>query len=295
MNNPTESPAGSPDGSPDESQVFMLDYTVKFIIVLVITVLVYVCNIIVMVVLYCSSTIPYHQKYLMCSLCCTDLSMAVLLTLSLVTSSYDNRIFGDQMCQIATLVLYVVINVSFLTLAVMILDKYLLVRYPMKYQRLATKKVVIFCVICIWFWSTLTLILLRTFWKNTHFYNNNLFVCVSMLNMNEDAPAASIYNFCTSLLPSLLIGGVSNVKIYMISTRQHNCVCNQKGDQSEARVNVKGLRTIMIASGLAVMSSAHGFVITIIRMFTRMPPIAPTVQFFLYYAVICNSFANCFI
>ena len=138
---PDESPDESPAGSPDESQVVMLDYTVKFIIVLVITVLVYVCNIIVMVVLSRSSTIPYHQKYPMCSLCCTDLSMAVLLTLSdsLVTSSYDNWIFGDQLCQIATLVLYVVIDVSFLTLAVMILDKYLLIRYPMKYQWLATK------------------------------------------------------------------------------------------------------------------------------------------------------------
>ena len=280
--------------SPAESEVVM-DYTVKFIILLIITVLVYVCNIIVMVVLCCSSTIPYHQKYLMFSLCCTDLSMAVLLTLSLVTSSYDRWIFGNLMCWITTLVLYVIIDVTFLTLSAMILDKYLLVRYPMKYQRLASKKVVILCVICIWCWSTLSLILLRTVWKHKHFYSDIAFTCHSTLKRAEDVSPAAVFNFCTSLIPSILTGVVCNIKIYLISTQQQNRVSDFEAARRTAKVNVKGLKTILIASGLSLMSTLPGLVMTIMGMLKLTLRVTHTVQFFLYYVVVCNSFANCFI
>ena len=281
--------------SPDESQVVMLDYTVKFIIVLVITVLVYVCNIIVMVVLSCSSTIPYHQKYLMCSLCCTDLSMALLLTLSLVTSSYDRWIFGDQMCQIATLVLYIVIDVTFLTLAAMVLDKYLLVRYPMKHQRLVSKRAVIMCILSIWCFSMVCLTIQHTVWQYAYIYNSVVFSCVSGVTRIEDAQVVTMYSFFTSQLPALVPTIVFNIKIYLISTRHHNRVTDFDQGKRTAKVNAKGLRTIMIASGFSMLSSAPSFVFTIMSLFMTIPRPSPVVRFLLYYFVVSNSFTNCII
>ena len=275
-----------------ESQIAMSDYPVRVAILVVMTVLVYVGNIIVMVVLSTTSTIPYHQKYLMCSLCCTDLSMAGLLTLSLMTSSHDRWIFGFKMCKITSLLAHVCVDVTYLTLAAMVLDKFLIVRYPMKHDRLATKKVVVMCVISIWLYSILFLTFQHHYWQYAYLYADNVFICVIGVERAEDAAVTALFRLSISWLPSILTSVVCNIKIYLISSHHHNRIRDFTQGGSAARVNVKGLRTIMIASGFSVMSSAPNLFYFLLTLVVSMPQPGPTAGFFLYYIVISNSFTN---
>ena len=220
----------------------------------IVTSLIFSTNALIVVTLPYGNEIPYAMKYLMTSLCCTDLVKGILLIMSLVTSGSSGRIFGDVLCMTTAFFANVLYATSLNTLAVMVVNKYLMMRLPLRYYTIITRRVAILTVLLIWVIILLVQITFYFAFRVGSTYNENVYTCTSTFTTGLDAQSAALAVIIAALIPLLTAIVVCNIKMYKMASHHHSRITDvtmTSGDVYRIR-NAKGLKTILISCGISL-------------------------------------------
>ena len=125
------------------------EFILRMISLVIVALLIWVSNLLIISVMFFIRSIPYNMKYLVLSVCLSDMMVGFALTLSIITAGYDRWIFGYQMCAIVSTMWAVAFAITLNTLICMVIDRYIVVMYPMSYTRIVTKSRTILCIVFI--------------------------------------------------------------------------------------------------------------------------------------------------
>ena len=267
-------------------------------IIFIITLLVFLSNIVIAAVLLDSSKLPTNTRYLTGSLCVSDLGVGILLGFSLVTGFSNRWIFGDAVCVMIMYGTCDVLAVSLMTLTVMMIDKTLLVNFPLRYQSVMTRKLLTLCVITIWIVS---LFLVYVIAKVTHFhykYEHEIFLCAVDFQTIKDSRNALIITFVAGLFPIFGIFLFGNLSIYRISQYHHRRNL-QNAEQinsvgfngSFETTNIKGLMTILLSTVIRVICWFPIFALGIINWSSGVD-VHRSFRLISQLLIYCNSFGS---
>ena len=127
------------------------EFILRMISLVIVALLICISNLLIISVMFSALSIPYNMKYLVLSMCLSDMMVGFALTLSIITAGYDKWIFGYHLCAIVSTIWAVTFAITLNTLTCMVIDRYIVVMYPMKYTRIVTKSRITFCIVFIWF------------------------------------------------------------------------------------------------------------------------------------------------
>ena len=231
------------------------EHIIRITLLSVVTIFIFWTNAVIAVVLLFDDKIPYTMKYLMDSLCCADILKGVLLMISLVKSGSRTWIFGNAVCSFVAFGFNLLYAISLDTLAVMIIDKYLMMRFPLKYYTIITRRVALLSIPCVWVFMILAQVLFFFMFHVSSIYVSNIYTCTATFESKFHSQGAAFASIVLVILPLVTSIVVCNVKIYKMAAKHHNRILDVtmkvRGDYSTGR-NIKGLKTILIASGISL-------------------------------------------
>ena len=116
------------------------EQVIRVLLMLTIVILIFTSNIMIAAVLYHSTTLAYNIKCLIGLSCCSDIQMGIIFCVELTTAIVNRFWFGHIICYIISMMTSALFTVTILSLTAMMVDKYLIIRFPYKYDRWITKK-----------------------------------------------------------------------------------------------------------------------------------------------------------
>ena len=271
------------------------EHVIRIVIISTITVLIFTTNGIITTVLCNTNTLTYNIKYLIGSLCLSDMFTGVIFIPTL-TSAYKGRwIFGKALCKIVSMAYATVMSVTILTLIVMVIDKYVLIRFPMKYQSIATRKNCAITVITLWLVSIGVIASCDVLLNYQHQYNKSIQMC-SIGFTNESDQRRAVIAGSIMGCPLIFVYTFCNVEIYRVCHIQRNRIHIQQIGNVVNRMmpNTKGLKTISIAT-LCTLGCLVPFIVIRMATWLNMLNPSPFVLFMAYMNAYCTSFTNWFI
>ena len=269
-------------------------------IILIITIFVFLFNIVIAAVLLDSSKLSINTKFLTGSLCISDLCVGFILVFSLVTAFSNRWIFGDAVCVIITYGTCVVLAVTLVTLTVMMVDKTLLVNFPLRYQSVMTRQLLTLCVIGIWIACSFIIFTVAKVFNFHHEYASDIYNCSVYFTSVRDSRNALICTFVGGLGPMFGIFLFGNISIYRVSKHHHQRIRPNIKQALQTRVkfngnsetsNIKGLMTILLSTIIRVVCWFPIFTLGVLNWSSDMD-IDRLVRFTAQLLVYCNSFSS---
>ena len=269
---------------------------IRILIIAVILILIFLTNGIIATVLYHANTLTHNIKYLIGSLCASDILTGVLLLTTLISAFNEKWIFGEVMCTMSSMVFAHVVTVTLITLSIMLLDKYILLRFPLKYYNIMNRSHIILILFAIWITSVIAIAICNALLNYHHQYSNVTYMCYVELETAIDQRNTVIVGSMITL-PFVLIYVFSSIGIYRICHKQRNQINIQFDGASRtcrSTINIKGLKAILITS---TVSLASWVPFSVIRTATWLgvKDLPPFVMFLAFMCVFCTSFSNWFI
>ena len=271
------------------------EQVIRVLLLLTVVILIFTTNIMIAAVLYQSTTLAYNIKCLIGLLCCSDIQVGIIFCLELTTAIVNRFWFGSFLCYFIPMMTSASFSVSIMSLTAMLVDKYLIIRFPYKYNRWITRKVSKLIIILIWIsahgivFGVLHLIEFQVT------YNSNIYTCSITFTTTEQPKLAVTVFSSVVVLPIFMIYTFCNIEIYRISNKHRRCIVEVNSaahnTASDVNINLKGLKTIIIATALnalclfPVMSLG-----TITWLGIAQPP--PILMFLGHVSAFCNSFFN---
>ena len=278
----------------DSYVVTGFEQVIRVLLLLTIVILIFTTNIMVAAVLYHSTTLAYNIKCLIGLLCCSDIQVGIIFCLELTTAILNYFWFGSILCYIIPMMTSASFSVSIMALTAMMVDKYLIIRFPYKYDRWITRKVSKLIIILIWIsahgivFGVLHLIEFQVT------YDSNIFTCSITFTTTEQPKLAVTVFSSVVVLPIFVIYTFCNIEIYRISIKHRRCIVDVNSAHntaSDASINLKGLKTIIIATVLNALCLLPVMSLgTITWLGVAQPP--PILMFLGHIIVFCNSFSN---
>ena len=270
-----------------------IERMIRIIIIFAMIFLIFTTNGAIATVLYHTDKLTANTTYLIGSLCISDLLTGGLFITTLVSAFYEKWVFGKLMCLVASLISAIVISLTTLTLTMMIVDKFLFLRYPLRYHTVK-KQYVALVIIASWVVAITVILIFSTVFGYEAQYNSDIYMCLVEFSSETDIQTAVIAGFAISS-PLGFTYAYYNVRIYRICQNHKNRVSAEPLDRLNIvrthTINTKGLKTIFIVTTTMVLSLLP---FSIIRTFTWMgyinPP--PPVLFMAYMSLYCTSFTN---
>ena len=271
-----------------------LEQIIRVLVLLTVVILIFTTNIMIAAILYHSTTLDYNIKCLIGLLCCSDIQIGIIFCLKLTTAIVNYFWFGPILCYIIPMMTSTLFTVTVMSLTAMMVDKYLIIRFPYKYHRWITRNI-----------SKLTTLLIYTSAHGIIFvvlhligfhviYDSNTYTCNTAFTTMEQSKLAVIVFGCIIMLPIFVIYTFCNIEIYRISSKHRRCIVdvNHAGTTaSDVNVNLKGLQTIIIATAVTVLCLLTATTLsTIMWLDVVQPP--PICMFLGHVFVFCNSFSN---
>ena len=270
------------------------EQVIRVLVLLTVVILIFASNIMIAAVLYHSTTLAYNIKCLIGLLCCSDIQAGIIFCLELTTAILNYFWFGSSLCYIIPMMTSASFSVSIMSLTAMMVDKYLIIRFPYKYNRWITRKVSKVIIILIWISGHGILFIVLHFIKFQVTYDSNIYTCGITFKTTEQSNLAVIVFSFILVLPIFVIYTFCNIEIYRISNKHRRCIVDVNSAHntaSDVNINLKGLKTIIIATVLTAMCLLLVVVLgTIIWLGIAQPP--PILMFLGHVFVFCNSFSN---
>ena len=107
--------------------------------------------------------------------------------------------------------------------------------------------------------------------------------------MEQSKLAVTMFS-CILVLPIFVIYTFCNIEIYRISNKHKRCIVDVN-NASDVNINLKGLKTIIIATALTVFCFLPVMSLGVI-MWLRVAQPPPILMFLGHIIVFCNSFSN---
>ena len=168
-----------------------IERIIRIITIIVVMLLILTTNGTIATVLYHTDKLTANTTYFIGSLCASDLLTGVLFITTLVSALYEKWVFGKVMCIVASLISAIVISITSLTLTMMIVDKFLFLRYPLRYHTVQ-KKYVALVVITSWIVVITVLLLLSNVFNYQAQYNNDMYMCLVEFTIEINRPVGVI-------------------------------------------------------------------------------------------------------
>ena len=110
------------------------EQVLRVLVLLTIVILIFTTNIKIAAVLYNSTTLAYNIKCLIGLLCCSDIQMGIIFFVELTTAIVNRFWFGHIICYIVSMMTSALFTVTIMSLTATMIDKYLIIRFPYKYD-----------------------------------------------------------------------------------------------------------------------------------------------------------------
>ena len=270
------------------------EQVIRVLVLLTIVILIFTSNFIIAAVLYHSTTLAYNIKYLIGLLCCSDIQVGIIFCMELTTAILNNFWFGSSLCYILPMLTSASFSVSIMSLTAMMVDKYLIIRFPYKYNGWITRKVSKLIIILIWISVDGILFVVLHLIEFHVTYDSNIYTCSITFTTTEQSKLAVIVFSSIVVLPIFVIYSFCNIEIYRISNKHRRCIVDANrapNTASDVNINLKGLKTIIIATALTALCLLPVRILgTITWLGIEQPP--PVCIFFGHVFVFCNSFSN---
>ena len=270
------------------------EQVIRVLVLLTIVILIFTTNIMIAAVLYYSTTLAYNIKCLIGLLCCSVIQVRIIFCLELTTAIVNNFWFGSILCYILPMMTSASFSVSIMTLTAMLVDKYLMIRFPYQYDRWITRKVSKLIIILIWISAHGILFVVLHLIEFQVIYDSNIYTCSITFTTTEQSKLAVIVFSSAIVLPIFVIYTFCNIEIYRISNKHRRCIVDVNGARntaSDANINLKGLKTIIIATALTALCLLPVMTLgTLTWLGVAQPP--PVLMFLGHVFVFCNSFSN---
>ena len=240
-------------------------------------------------VLYHSTTLAYNTKCLIGLLCCSDIQMGIIFCVELTTAIVNRFWFGHIICYIISMMTSTLFTVTIMSLTAMMVDKYLIIRFPYKYDRWITKNITRLSIVLIWISAHGIVFVILHAIEFQVIYDSNTYTCITLCTTTEQSKLAVIVFSCTLVLPIFVIYTFCNIEIYRISSKHKRCIIDV--NSADMTINLKGLKTIIIATALTAFCLLPVMSLGII-MWLRVAQPPPILMFLGHIIVFCNSFSN---
>jgi len=193
----------------DELSVHPIVSWLRTIIIFAVSFLVISSNLINLIVLRRTTEIPSNSRFCLMNLSCADLLLGcVSCAPCVVISATDRWIYGDIWCQISGIVYGTSATVSVWSLALISVDRYLAIVYPLRYHNLMTTKRCHIVVGCFWLISALTFLFPLTIKANFLYYQFDS--AQSMCGFYWEYPWFCVATaICIPVLSGLVLGGTN--------------------------------------------------------------------------------------
>ena len=243
-------------------------------------------------VLYHSTTLAYNNKCLIGLLCCLDIHVGIIFCMELSTAIVNYFWFGFILCFILPMMTSASFSVSIMSLTAMLIDKYLIIRFPYNYDRWITRKVSKLIIILIWIAAHGIVFVVLHFIEFQVTYDSNIYTCITSFTTTEQLKLAVLVFSSIIVLPIFVIYTFCNIEIYRISNKHRRCIVDvnsARNTVSAVNINLKGLKTIIIATALTALCLLPVMILgAIIWLGIAQPP--PILMFLGHVIVFSNSF-----
>ena len=268
-------------------------FILRMISLVIVALLICASNMLIISVMFFTRSIPYNMKYLVLSVCLSDILVGFALTLSIITAGYDRWIFGYQMCAIVSTMWAVAFAITLNTLTCMVIDRYIVVMYPMSYTRIVTKSRIIFCIVFIWFFTISSTLGYSLIQQIGYVYVSYTYTCVIDFETTSTSKWLIVFSVFLSVIPNFSTSAFCNIQIYRISFAHKQRVYDVRDNGKRKLVNVKGLKTIMIATAVSTICIAPGLISSIaFWMDTPLPTSSHNLQFIMHIFSLSHSYCN---
>ncbi|XP_070541937.1 histamine H2 receptor-like [Ptychodera flava] len=153
----------------------------------------------------------------MVNLLTTDLIYgSVALPLTAVSSAYGRWVLGHTLCQLKGLTTALLCSVSYGTLALMSLEKYVAILKPLRYSQIMTKKAMAVSLCCLWMYMGILSVSPLFGWGKYDFIPAS-FACSTNWRYSVTYTVAFI---CAALLPSMVTINITYFYILRVARQQ---------------------------------------------------------------------------
>ena len=269
------------------------EFILRLISLVMVALLICVSNLLIISVIFSAQAIPYNMKYLVLSMCLSDMMVGFALTLSIITAGYDRWIFGYQMCAIVSTIWAVAFAITLNTLTCMVIDRYIVVMYPMSYTRIVTKSRITFCIMFIWFFTISSTLGYSLIQQIGYVYVSYTYTCVINFDNTSTSKLLIVLSVFFCVIPNFSTSSFCNIQIYRISLVHKQRVYDVRDNGKRKLVNVKGLKTIMIATAVSTICIAPGLISSIaFWMDSPLPTPSHNVQLIIHIFTLSHSYCN---
>ena len=269
------------------------EFILRILSLVIVALLISVSNLLIISVMFFTRSIPYNIEYLVLSMCLSDMMVGFALTLSIITAGCDRWIFGYQMCAIVSTIWAVAFAITLNTLTCMVIDRYIVVMYPMSYTRIVTKSRITFCIVFIWFFTISSTLGYSLIQQIRYVYVSYTHTCAIDFENTSTSKLLIVLSVFLCAIPNFLTSASCNIQIYRISLAHKQRVYDVRDNGKRKLVNVKGLKTIMIATAVSTICIASGLISSIaFWMDSPLPTPSHNVQFIIHIFTLSHSYCN---
>lgn len=263
-------------------------------VIIVIMVLIITGNVCCLVVFNSPKTRKQFMKrirYMMNSLCCTDLSIGALMCPSTIYPALKHCWpFGEFMCKFEALLISALFHESTLNMVLIAVDRYCIIHFP-RYNIIMTSRRFIFVILSTWISVFLCYAIVIFVSEEYYFdeigincepYYKTPEVTISVLSIFYFVPAAVII-FCYG-------------SIYRTANKRK--VLNISADDKHGRMvnaNIRTSKYLAAITGGFFIAVSPWTLTTIIVVAAKIENLQEEVDFFVTWLALSNSFWNCLI
>ena len=251
-------------------------------------------NSLCLVVLYKNTTARFPVRLFLASLATNDICIGLLMALpSTIAAVYDDWAFGCTFCDITATIMPTTVIVGVLSLLLLNIDTYLVIKFPLKYHLLMTSTRAKIAVALLWilsFLQTLLYLLPQSSlgFKRITIYAYVYFRCFKVSEAQMD------YILLTTIAVFTQLPFVVTVYVYI---RLLNIARNQRMSQhcahssTRKKSSMKAIRTFFIVTLAFGLSNMPFSVVTAVETMANLN-VPYTIAFSSYLLLLSNSWLN---
>ena len=276
------------------SSLYMEPGWVHMCIILPLGILIIIVNLPVFFVVPKVQSLSATSGPMMISLACTDLAVAgimLIMTVSIMCLGVEYVVNG-VLCSLNGLIIPATMSVSFLTISLFNLDRYLTLKYPLKYQLIMTKSRSKVIIIGIWVISLAIFAFpafevgdLRMTYKKHGFQCRPDFLA---------SPYYSILVLSLNMAIPIIVTLFTSVGIIIIVRKHNGFISKQPGSQAthtNKRTNLQIVKTVLIMTASFYIMCLPDNICALVLLFDG-GNIHGTLAFLLSHLAVANSVIN---
>lgn len=267
---------------------------VKTFIIIIVMILIIIGNVCCLIVFNMPRSRKHFMKrvrYTMNSLCCTDLSMGLLVCPSTIYPAlYQCWPFGEGFCKIEALLLSALFHESTLNMVLIAVDRYFVIHYSQKYNSIMTTRRYLGVILSTWIvvFSTYAVVI----FAGEQFYYDRIGINCEPYYENADVTLSviSIFYFVPAIIFVFCYGS-----IYRTATQRK--ILTVSADDKNARLVNANIRTAkyLAAITLGFFTAVSPWTLCTLIIVAAKIKLNETVDYMVTWLAISNSFWNCLI